>query len=290
MKKAKLNIQGLARRDKGLMGSLIADPGHTFVSVDLSAGEPTVTTHYSNDQNYYDACFGLVGKEPYYDETGTLKIDDIYLTAASFSPLGRDIIKKATELSYDGMEFNKAWLHNPDVIRRSLKDVRALHKLLVLACQYGMGAETMVKHCYNHGFKITLKEAKLFIAAYWRWCPKVKLLGQKLGEKFNSQGYLVNDFGYRLIPDSDYKALNYWIQSSVSGLVNILVYKFFSICPEAQFVTVIHDEKIFQVPDDKIEHARKCMQQAVDSLNDDLKWSVKIRTGFVTGKTLYDAK
>lgn len=73
----KLNIQGLARGDKGLMSSMIPPPGHVFVSVDLAAGEPSVSAHYSQDRNYFDACFGMVGKEPYYDGD-LLRCDDIH--------------------------------------------------------------------------------------------------------------------------------------------------------------------------------------------------------------------
>jgi DNA polymerase I-like protein with 3'-5' exonuclease and polymerase domains len=290
MKKAKLNIQGLARRDEGLMSSLVADPGYTLVSIDLSAGEPTVTTHYSQDSNYYDACFGMVGKEPFYDESGTLKIDDIYLTAASFSPLGRDIVKKATELSYNGMAFGEAWLHDSDLVKSQLKAVRNLHKILVLGIGYAMGPKKMVKSCYDKGYSITLTDAKRFVHAYWAWCPKVKMLSERLSQKFAKDGYLVNDFGYRIIPDKDYKALNYWIQSSVSGIMNVLVYKYFSIFPEAQFVTVIHDEAVIQVPTERLEAARIAMDQAVASLNEDLNWSVKIRCGWKPGQNLFDAK
>jgi DNA polymerase I-like protein with 3'-5' exonuclease and polymerase domains len=290
MKRTRLNIQGLARRDKGLMSSLTADPGYTLVSVDLSAGEPTVMTHYSQDKNYADACFNMVGKAPYYDENGTLKIDDIYLTAASFSPLGRTSVQEAYRNTYSGLEFSEAWLLDSDRIKSELKDVRSLHKILVLGIGYAMGPTKMVKQCYDKGYSITMRDAKEFINLYWDWCPKVKYLSDRLQMKFQTQGYLVNDFGYRLIPDKDYKALNYWIQSSVSGIVNILVYKYFSIFPQAQFVTVIHDEAVFQVPTELLPQARLAMDEAVKSLNEDLKWSVEIRVGWKTGQNLYEAK
>lgn len=287
---AKLNIQGLARRNESLMGSLIADEGRTFVSVDLSAGEPTCTTHYSNDRNYYDACFGMVGKKPYWSEDGFLKIDDIYLTAASFSPLGRDVLLAAYRRDYDGLDFGETWLQNPDRIKSDLKNLRDLHKILVLGIGYSMGPRKMVKSCYDKGYSITLRDAKEFYQAYWRWCPRVKELSDNLAKKFKADGYLVNDFGYRLVPDKDYKALNYWIQSSVSGIVNVLIAKFFPICPEAEFVTVIHDELIFSIPTPLLNHAKKSMELAVQSLNEDLNWTVKIRTGFAPGSNLYLAK
>jgi hypothetical protein len=287
---AKLNVQGLARRDEGLMSAILPDPGHSFVSVDLSAGEPTVVSHYSGDKNYTDACFNMVNKEPYYDENGYLKIDDIYLTAASFSPLGRDYVRQAFESSYKDVPFSTQWVNDSDHIKRHLQSVRNLHKVLVLGIGYAMGPKKMVKSCHDKGYSISLKDARAFYNAYWQWCPKVKELSENLTARFNRDGYLVNDFGYRLIPDADYKALNYWIQSSVSGIVNVLIAKFFPICPFAEFVTVIHDELIFSCPTDRLPEAKAAMDTAVASLNDDLNWTVKIRTGWAVGSNLYEAK
>lgn len=277
MKKAKLNAQGLARTDTGLMTAMLPDPDCTFVSVDLASGEPTVTTHYSQDANYYDACFGMTGKTPYYCAEGYLKSDDIYLTAASFSPLGRDQVRAAFEES-------------PYNLKDRLKRIRDLHKVLVLGIGYSMGPKKMVKSCYDKGFDITLKDAKQFYNAYWAWCPKVRELADSLEAKFKREGHLINDFGYRLIPDASYKSLNYWIQSSVSGIVNVLSAKFFAICPEASFVTVIHDELIFSIPTELLSHSKAAMDQAVASLNEDLNWTVKIRVGFKPGRNLYEAK
>jgi DNA polymerase I-like protein with 3'-5' exonuclease and polymerase domains len=55
-------------------------------------------------------------------------------------------------------------------------------------------------------------------------------------------------------------------------------------------VTVIHDELVVQIPEDKVEHFRGVISEATKTLNDGLNWSVKLRFGFVTGKTLYEAK
>jgi DNA polymerase I-like protein with 3'-5' exonuclease and polymerase domains len=285
----KLNIQGLARRDEKLMSSMLPEPGHSFVSVDLSSGEPTVTTHYSGDKNYADACFNLVNKEPHYDENGYLKIDDIYLTAASFSPIAREAVRGA----FNSCSEQRNGSTRDEFVARlksNLKSVRELHKVLVLGIGYSMGPKKMVKSCFDKGYSISLKDAKQFYNAYWQWCPKVRELADHLEAKFKRDGYLVNDFCYRLVPDASYKAFNYWIQSSVSGIVNVLIAKFFPICPFAEFVTVIHDELIFSVPTDRLPEAKTAMDQAVDSLNDDLNWTVKIRVGWQPGHTLYHAK
>ena len=285
-----LNAQGLARREECLMGCIVADPGHSFVSVDLSSGEPTATCHYSGDKNYYDAIFGMVGQDPYFDTRGVLKCDDIYLTAASFSPLGADMVRYA--LAPDGVVAERRIARDifETAKKNQLKKVRELHKILVLGIAYMMGPKKMVQSCRDKGFDISLKDAKSFYNAYWTWCPDVRKLSNTLTEKLERDGYLVNDFGYRLLPDAPHKAFNYWIQSTVSGVMNALTAYFFSLCPEAQFVTVIHDELIFQVPDALLTDAQTAMDKAVEQLNADLSWDVKVRTGWAVGKTLYEAK
>lgn len=288
-KKRRLNVQGMARKDKDFQSCLVADKDKVIVSVDLSAGEPTVTAHYSGDKNYTDASFGMVGKEPYY-ENGYLKIDNIYLTASSFSPLGRQKVREAFERTYDGVSFAETWLRSPNKIKSSLKDIIALHKILVLGIGYSMGPKKMVKSAYDKGYHLTLKDAKEFYNNYWAWCPKVRKLSDDLTTKFNRDGYLVNDFGFRLVPDSDYKALNYWIQSSVSGVINALWLKFAALAPYAEFITIIHDELLFTVNRLDVVRAKEAMTQALESLNNDLGWSVKVRTGWVVGNNFAEAK
>jgi hypothetical protein len=286
----KLNPQGLSRKEKGLMSSLVPPKDHTFVSVDLSSAEPAVSCHYSGDQNYFDAVFGMKGKEPYYDQDGYLKIDDIYLAASAFSPISRNAVREVFSKSYNNVSAYQTWVQFPDTLKSELKAVRDLHKILVLGIGYSMGPKKMVKSCEERGIVLSLKDAKTFYREYWNWCPKIKELSNMLEEKLERDGYLINDFGYRLIPDKSYKALNYWIQSSVSGIMSVLIAKFFAIAPYCKFVTIIHDELIFTVADDRLEDSRKAMADAFESLNQDLRWTVKIRGGFKPGKNLYTAK
>ncbi len=292
-----LNIQALARRDKALMGCLQADPGRVFVSCDLASGEPTVTTHFSRDPYYYQACFGMVGKAPYYDERGVLLIDDIYLMTMSVSPMGRVKMREVTQAFYpakDGkrqLSFPEKWLDDKDYIqKRVLAGERAFHKILCLGLGYSMGPKHMVEAAFKAGYVITLDEAKAFFKAYWKLFAGVKKLGARLEKQYKDEGSLVNPFGYRLLPEPSYKALNYYIQSSVSGIINVLMAKFFAACPSARFVTVIHDEIVFDVPETDLALAKTIMQAAEDSLNKDLGWSVKVRCGWAEGVNMYEAK
>ncbi len=286
-----LNVQGMSRREPRLMKNVVADPGKIFVSIDLNSGEPTITTHFSNDKYYRLATFDMVGKEPYYDKTGVLVIDDIYLMGMSVSPMGSSRIKEVFEsVKFDGLSFQEQWIKDSSVVKDYLKKERAFHKILILGLGYSMGPAHMVESAQNAGYDLDISDAIEFFKAYWELFSGVKRLGKNLEYEFAQAGHLVNPFGYRIVPGADYKCLNYFIQSSVSGLINVLCYKFFSIAPEAQFVTIIHDEIIIQIPEDKEEEVKSKFNKALDSLNQDLDWSVKIRTGWAKGKNLYEAK
>ncbi len=286
-----LNIQGMSRREKRLMSTLVADPGHVFVSIDLNAGEPTITTEFSKDPYYRMATFDMVGKEPYYDKNGVLCIDDIYLMGMSVSPMGHVKIRDAFDnMKFDGMSFSQAWLVNPDLIKTHLKEDRAFHKILILGIGYSMGPAHMVESAEAAGYDLTIEDARDFFNSYWELFKGVKRLGKNLEAQYAQDKYLVNPFGYRLVPDKEYKCLNYFIQSSVSGLINVVCAKFFGICKDATPVTIIHDELICQIPENKEEECKALFQKALDSLNEDLGWSVRIRTGWKVGKDLYEAK
>jgi hypothetical protein len=286
----RLNVQGLARRDLGLMRAIVPDEGYTVVSCDLGSGEPTCTAHYSQDKNYYDATFGMVGKDPYYDNE-ILKIDDIYLTVMSVSPIGRDRMAEVFEGRYDGLTFPEMWRKNPEFFTKGLlKKERALHKILTLGLGYSMGPRKLVKSASDAGHVLPLKLAKDFYLVYWALFSDVQSFGKRLERLFARQGYLVNDFGYRLTPDADYKCLNHYIQSSVSGIMHVLCEKFFALCPYARFITIIHDEVIMEIPTHLLAEAKGIMKDAELSLNADLGWSVSIRVGWAEGKNWYEAK
>lgn len=289
MRERKLNAQGMSRREQRLMECMVADHGYTYVSVDLASGEPTVTSHFSGDRFYNLANFGMIGQDPRW-ENGVLLIDDIYLMTASVSPLGREIIENAFMNGVNNRPFIQAWRENAEAVKDVLKETRKVHKIIALALAYGLGPKGMVGHAAKHGYKLSLKVAKEFYEAYWGLFKDVRVLGKRLEAQWRAKGYLVNPFGYRLVPTEEYKCLNYFIQSTVSGIMNALMAKFFAICPDALFVSVIHDEVIFQIPTERVEVAKELMGMAVADLNQDLGWTVNVRSGWAPGRDLYTAK
>lgn len=290
--KGKLNAQGLARRDKGLMSCILSGKDKTTVSIDLSAGEPSVTSHFSQDRNYLYACFEGVGKVPKY-RGGILQIDDIYLMTMSVSPIGADKMREAFNAKWPAGSFQDQWMVDPEVIKTALKRDRQIHKILALGLGYGMGAKKMVKQMYDQGYILELKNAKAFHRAYWALFSGVKKFSEMLSNRIERDGYLINPFGYRLTPEP-HKAFNYFIQSSVSGIMHVFTAKLMAAAPDAEFITCVHDELLIDVPNGEdgkgLERFRQAKDRATDSLNEDLNWSVKIRTGFAPGKNWYEAK
>jgi len=286
----KLNAQGMSRRNKPLMSALTADSADTLVSVDFSAGEPTVTAHFSRDPRYLYANFTGVGKEPHYSN-GVLMIDDMYLMGASVAPTGQDAMKEAFNSTYGGMSFAEQWVLDKDVIKSdaSIKPVRASHKTSILAMQYGQGPAGMVANAADNGVSIKLSDAKRFHKAFWNdLFPGVRDLGKRLTAYNKQNGCIVNPFGFRLFP-ADYKCLNYFIQSCVSGLMDMLMANFYTLAPYCDHIVVIHDEMVFSCPTERLAEAKLALKQALKHLNDTLGWSVNIRTGWVVGKDMYEA-
>jgi DNA polymerase I-like protein with 3'-5' exonuclease and polymerase domains len=218
-------------------------------------------------------------------------ISDIYLMCASFSPIASDKMKEAFERDWNGKSFADQWLEDDEVIKGALKkEIRNLHKIWALGLSYSMGPQKLQLSAFENGYDLPLKITKDFFKAYWRAFGKVKALGDMLQAKYLRQGYLSTTFGYRLYPDKDYKCLNYFIQSTVSGIMHWLNWRFFQKQHEAKFITVIHDEVILEIPYNQVEEVRRIWEETVEELNTALGWTVKIRTGWKVGANLYEAK
>jgi hypothetical protein len=270
---------------------VVRQHGQVFVSGNC-AGEPTVSTHYSQDPMYRLATFDMVGKAPYYRDDGLLIIDDIYLMTASKSPMGGEqAVREAFNSLYDGKTFAEKWLEDPEYLAKGvLKKVRELHKICCLGIGYSMMPKKIKLTAFLNGYNITMAEAKGFYTLYWDIFKGMDALGKKLQQIHKKQGFIVNDFGYALYPNKAHKCLNYLIQSSVSGLMHMLKVLFFERAPWALFIAVIHDEILFSVPIDRREETQRLFFEAVAQLNAMLNWTVRIRCGYKEGEDFFSAK
>jgi DNA polymerase I-like protein with 3'-5' exonuclease and polymerase domains len=149
----------------------------------------------------------------------------------------------------------------------------------------------MVNFAADQGISLDYKTAKETHHQFWNVLfPGVRMLGERLEHQFEKQGYLYNEFGYRMVPERPQLALNYTTQSSVSGIMKLLDGFVANRAPWATWVTCIHDEMILTYPTERREETRLALQQATKDLNDYLQWSVNIRTGWAVGSNLFEAK
>jgi len=289
-KKINLNPQGISRKEKTLMQSILADPDHVFCSSDIVSAEPSITAHYSQDTNYRLATVDMVGKRPYYDKSNLLVVDDIYLMLASVYPEWAATVREVFNETYDGMRGFDKWMEDSEFIKHILKRVRGPAKSLGLGIGYGLGPKNMILFAAENGFEMSLAETRAFFKLYWDTFPRVRLLAKKLEKMYKEKGYIQNEFGFCLYPSDAYKCLNYLIQSSVTGLMHVLKGLYFNRNPWIDFVLIMHDELVFQVPEHRQEEAKRIYFECVDELNKMLGWSVQMRFGWNTGKTLYECK
>lgn len=272
-----VNLLALARRDQAFMSTWLPDPGYTFVSCDFTSLEPCITAHFSGDKFYKYATYDGVGKRPWFHENGTLMIDDIYLMTASSMPGVSDTI---VAFFRNGGNCDQ-WVIDSEPIKgnKLIKPIRSKAKTACLGFGYGMAARKFVKQSYEAGMNVTLEEARGMYKAYWNLFQGVQTLSKKLEALVKKNGSLINPMGYRLTPEP-HKAFNAFVQSTASGVLDLLCSTFFTSAPKAKFVAMIHDEVVFQVPKDSIEECRQVMNKSVIELNQTLGWSVDMRLGW----------
>lgn len=283
----KVNLPALARRDSRLMSCLSpAKPDHVFISSDFSSLEPSITAQFSKDPYYtYTTCTG-VGKRPYIDEAGVLMIDDVYLMTASVMPNSKE---KVLAVFRDPVNCD-LWLTDKNQIKEGLlKKERKDAKPACLGFNYGMGPKRYVNQSFDAGNIVSLSEAKAMYRAYWNLYEGIGKLARALEIKLKKNGHIVNPFGYRMSTEP-HKGYNAFIQSSASGVVDLLCLQFFPNCPWAEFLTLVHDEVVYSVPKDKVEETKRIQDETVKDLNKTLGFDIPMRLGFCVAKTFAEMK
>ncbi len=285
-----VNIQALARRREDLMTALIPRPGHIFVSQDAGAGEPTVLTQFTKDPYYKYFCFDGVGKAPYYDDN-ILMIDDIYLAYASVCPMFKDELYSVfNTVRHEGRTFAQQWLLDPEVCKNAVKKLRKNAKWITLAFGYGLGPKGLYNKAIEAGLQVTTTMCREAYYAYWDLFKAIKSYCTDLESHVEREGWLQNPFGYRFVPTEKRKSFNGMIQSTVSGIFNWYTDLHEEATPEAHYITTIHDEVLWEMPEDYYDIFVKGQKQVIAHINAELKWDVDLRFGNVRGGDLYHAK
>lgn len=259
--------------EKAIMSALRCDEGHTGVHADLSAIEPTITAHYSEDPSLLKV---------FRDGLG-----DIYLDLA-------------LELFPTDKELHEGY--NPRIpVDKATKErfsrQRKIAKTIQLAVQYTGTEWTVSRNLTNAGIETTPEEARVYVGAYWRKFAKVAQFNYRLKELNKAQGHLRNVIGRIIrVPDPEYKDLsNRFIQSSAHDVLILWVLEIYRLCKERgvhikPVLLDCHDSTSNQVPDHQAVLVRDIYGEALENINSSLGLCVTIKADIKTFRTLAGLK
>lgn len=284
------NVQGVSRKEVGIMGAMCANPGWLVAEVDLVAGEPTLISHYSDDERYIYSNFTGKGKAPFIRD-GFLYIDDVYLQFGWTSGLFTEEFRKAWDEGFDGESFASAWVRDPEFVKGKLKKYRRVFKWINLACGYALQhKKLMVQARTQDGIILSEEKAKSIIQSYWNLYPGIEALDKKMRRQFQRKGYVQTPFGFRAYPKAAHAAMNAYIQSQVSSIMAWLLCLVKEKVPGAILTSVVHDALLWHFPAELENDLRAATLESLKEINDTLQWTTKISTGFNVGERWSDLK
>lgn len=259
--------------EKHVLRNLRVEKGYIGIHADLSAIEPTVTAHYSEDPSLLKV---------FRDGLG-----DIYLDLA-------------LELFPNDKELQNGY--NPNIpITKEVKErfsrQRKVAKVIQLAVQYTGTGHTVAKNLSKDNIPTTVEEANGYVRAFWRKFNKVKAMNEQLFALNRQQGHLRNVIGRIIqVPYPDYKDLpNRFIQSSAHDVLVLWVLEIYRLCAERgipikPILLDCHDSTSNQVPEEFLEEGKKAYKDALDTVNKQLDLSVTIKAETKTFKSLAGLK
>lgn len=259
--------------EKGIMRCLRVEEGSSGVHADLSAIEPTITAHYSEDPALLKV---------FRDGLG-----DIYLD------LALELFPNDEEL-HNGYDPN---IPITKAVKQRFEKQRRVAKVIQLAVQYTGTGHTVAKNLTKEGIPTEVWEADRYVNAYWRKFRKVAELNQKLKALNRRDGLLRNVIGRIIrVPYPDYKDLpNRFIQSSAHDVLVLWVLEIYRLCKvegiEIKPVLLdCHDSTSNQVPMAYVESLKTIYRDALTTINEQLGLCVTIKAETKTFQTLAGLK
>ena len=209
----------------------IARPGYSLLSVDYSQLELRVATAYSQ-------------------EPALLEIFE----------QGRDIFTEMTQelirqFERDRSPLARTWTRNNT-------------KTLVYSIQYGGGVKRV-----KNAFGVTEKEAKTIIQNFYRSYRRFRRLDMICKGKVNSELKLriwTGRYRHFRHKSDNYKGMNSLIQGGAADIVErVLVYAMKNIdCDDCMLLLQVHDELVFEVRTELVEHYTEVIKKAMSSVNE----------------------
>lgn len=246
--------------EKLLMKHLHVPKNYVGVHSDLSAIEPTITAHYSED--------------PYLLKVFGKGLGDIYLDLA-------------LELFPNDKELHE--IYNPNIpvtktIKARLEKQRKIAKVIQLAVQYTGTGTTVSRNLTKAGVQTSVETATNYVRAYWRKFRRIAQWDYQLREVNRREGHLRNVIGRIIrVPDPEYKDLmNRFVQSSAHDCLIKWVLTIDKLAKERHIdmrpmLVDCHDSTSWCVREDQKALAREVFDDALALLNKELQLSVTIK-------------
>lgn len=246
--------------EKEIMRHLQCDEGYVGVHADLSAIEPSLTAHYSEDESLLKV---------FRDGLG-----DIYLDLAlNLFPNDQEL-----KYGYDPL------IPITSAVKHRFSKQRKIAKIIQLAVQYTGTGHTVCKSLSKDGHATSLYEAEHYVRQYWRKFRKVAEFNARLQEVNRYEGQLRNTIGRIIrVPNVDYKDLpNRFIQSSAHDVLILWVTKIYEMCKKENIeirpmLIDCHDSTSNQVEGKHAERVKEIYQEALNDINKELNLSVTLR-------------
>ncbi|HEU0002631.1 MAG TPA: DNA polymerase I [Ktedonobacteraceae bacterium] len=254
------NLQNIPIRTevgRQLRRAFIADPGYLLLTADYSQIELRILAHITHEPRLVEA----------FNQN-----EDIHnITAASL--------------------FNIA-------LAEVTKDQRRLAKTVVYAVLYGQSAFGLAQIT-----SMSTGEASEFIKRYHETFPHIKEYVERTLEQARKQGYVNTMYGRkRFFPDMhglpfverqalEREAINMPIQGSNADLIKIAMIRIQHAIAQqrlrTRMILQVHDELVFEVPDDELETARKLVRREMEGVE---KLLVPIKVEMKVGRNWYEAE
>ena len=254
------NLQNIPIRTevgRQLRRAFLADPGYRLLTADYSQIELRILAHITHEPRLVEA----------FNQN-----EDIHnITAASL--------------------FNTA-------LAEVSKDQRRLAKTVVYAVLYGQSAFGLAQIT-----GMSNNEAGEFIKRYHETFPHIKEYVERTLNQARKQGYVNTMYGRkRFFPDMaglpfnerqalEREAINMPIQGSNADLIKIAMIRIQHAIVQqrlrTRMILQVHDELVFEVPDDELDAARKLVRREMEDVE---KLLVPIKVELKMGRNWYEAE
>jgi hypothetical protein len=260
-----LNLQQMPKVAE-FLHCLRARPGMRLIQADAVALEPTVLAEFSRDKTLWQV-YGP-GAKP----------NDIYLLVAAKIPaLGKEIRKY-----YDPDN------PTPEGIKAAKKHCKAerdLAKKFHLMSAYKAGPNKIFEELTLAGVDVTLTQVRQIHREYWRLFSGVQRFEEQLKDIWTShEGWipsvlgtpicvaesLINDLVNRFCQTSGHQILQMWI----ANIQKLRLERKVDMWP---IIVDLHDETIWEAPEEQAEAAAQVMTDALVITNNTLEMEIKIQ-------------